>query len=125
MDKKIIDFKKESLREAEDYYKQLHITPKQRRKIRLVSKLATNYIPISEYAMCGFAYMAIRDYQVDNKIEMSEYEDLSAEAKLKMFSDLLKRIKEMLLGAIVKPEQASVLDTAVKNTYEFYKNNLL
>jgi len=125
MSKELIGFKEETLSDAEDYYKQLHITREQRRKVRLVSKLATSYIPISEHAMCGFTFMAIRDYQVDNKIKMTEFEDLSAEAKLEMFSDLLKRIRERLLHAIVKPEQTSVLDNAIKDVYEFYKNNLV
>ena len=75
--------------------------------------------------MCGFAFMAIRDYQVDNKIEMTEFENLSAEAKLNMFSDLLKRIRARLLRAIVKPEQTSFLDNAIKDVYDFYKNNLV
>ena len=125
MSKETIGFKENLLSDAEDYYKQLHITREQRRKARLVSKLATNYIPISEHAMCGFAFMAIRDYQVDNKIEMTEFENLSAEAKLEMFSDLLKRMRERLLKAIVKPEQTSVLDNAIKDVYDFYKNNLV
>ena len=125
MSKETIGFKENLLSDAEDYYKQLHITREQRRKVRLVSKLATNYIPISEHAMCGFAFMAIRDYQVDNKIEMTEFENLSAEAKLEMFSDLLKRMRERLLKAIVKPEQTSVLDNAIKDVYDFYKNNLV
>lgn len=125
MSKELIGFNEKSLNEAENYYKELHLTSKQRRKVRLVSKLATNYIPISEHAMCGFAFMAISDYQVDNKIEMTEYEDMSADAKLEMFSDLLKRIRERLLRAIVKTEQTSVLDNAIKDVYDFYKNNLV
>ena len=125
MNKEVISFKEKSLTDAENYYKELHLTGKQRRKVRLVSKLATNYIPISEYAMSGFAYMAIKEYQIDNQIEMAEFENFSAEAKLEMFSDLLKRIRERLLRAIVKPEQTSVLDNAIKEVYNFYKTNLL
>ncbi len=125
MSKEMIKFKEKSLNNAETYYKQLHLTREQRRKVRLVSKLATHYIPINEYAMSGFAFMAIRDYQVDNKIEMTEFENMPAEAKLEMFSDLLKRIRNRLLQAIVKPEQTSVLDNAIKEVYNFYKNNLV
>ena len=125
MKKELIDFKEKDLSDAEDFYNQLQVTREQRRKVRLVSKLATNFIPISEHAMCGFAFMAIRDFQIDNKIAMTEYENLPAEAKLEMFSDLLKRIRERLLRAIVKPEQTSVLDNAIKETFNFYKNNLV
>ena len=75
--------------------------------------------------MCGFAFMAIRDYQIDNKIAMTEFENMPAEAKLEMFSDLLNRIRERLLRAIVKPEQTSVLDNAIKEAYNFYKSNLV
>ncbi|MFX1312644.1 MAG: hypothetical protein ACFFHD_08540, partial [Promethearchaeota archaeon] len=125
MSKETILFKDKSLNKAEAYYKQLHLTREQRRKVRLVSKLATHYIPISEHAMSGFAFMAIRDYQVDNKIEMTEFENMPVETKLEMFSDLLKRIRKRLLRAIVKPEQISVLDDAIKEAYNFYKNNLV
>ena len=103
MSRELIGFKEKDLSDAEDFYNQLHVTKEQRRKVRLVSKLATNFIPISEHAMCGFAFMAIRDYQIDNKIAMTEYENLPAEVKLEMFSDLLNRIRERLLSAIIKP----------------------
>ena len=123
--KRLIGFNEKDLNDAENCYKDLHLTSKQRRKVRLVLKLAANFIPISEHAMCGFAFMAIRDYQIDNKIAMTEFENMPAEAKLEMFSDLLNRIRERLLRAIVKPEQTSVLDNAIKEAYNFYKSNLV
>ncbi|MFX1276354.1 MAG: hypothetical protein ACFFBP_17535 [Promethearchaeota archaeon] len=125
MSKNDIEFNKNALDESEKYYKLLHLSSDQRRKIRLVSKLATNFIPISEYAMAGFAYRAIQEYQVDNKIEMIQFETMSASDKLKMFSNLLERIRKMLLKAIVTPDQTDLLDKAVKEAYEFYKHNLI
>lgn len=125
MSKKDIEFNKKTLEESEKYYKQLHLSSNQRRKIRLVSKLATNYIPISEYAMAGFAYRAIQEYQIDNKIEMIQFETMSGDDKLEMFSDLLERIRKMLLKAIVTPDQIDLLDNAVKEAYKFYKKNLI
>ena len=125
MSKNDIEFKKNALEESENYYKQLHLSSNQRRKVRLVSKLATNYIQISEHAMAGFAFRAIQEYQVDNKIEMIKFEIMSAEDKLEMLSDILERIRKMLLKAIIKPDQSEILDQAVKEAYEFYKNNLI
>jgi len=43
----------------------------------------------------------------------------------KRILDLLNRIRERLLRAIIKPEQTSVLDNAIKEAYNFYKNNLV
>jgi len=57
-----MEFKAKGFTEAEDYYKELHLTSDQRRKVRLVSKLATTCIPMSEHVMCGFAFRALKEY---------------------------------------------------------------
>ena len=125
MEKEVIKFHNEALNEAEDYYKELHISRKQRRKIVMMSKLATNYVPINEYAMCGFAFRAITQYQVDNKIEMIAFEIMSPEAKIEMLSDVMNRVKKMLTTIIVDKNKSHILDTAVKELLEFYKTNLI
>ena len=120
-----MEFKANGLTEAEDYYKELHLTSDQRRKVRLVSKLATNYIPISEHAMCGFAFRALKEYQVDNKIELSAFESMSAEAKVEMLADVMNRVKNQLLKILIKQEQAPTIDKAIVNLLDFYKKNLV
>lgn len=120
-----IKFDKDTLDESEEYFKKLHLSSGQRRKIRLVSKLATNYIPINEHAMAGFAYRAIQAYQVENKIELNKFESMDDKQKLEMVSDVFERIKGMLTKAILKPDQSHLLDKAIKESYEFYKNKLL
>jgi len=125
MEKNTLKFKENELTEAEDYYNQLHISRKQRRKILTLSKLATKYIPINEMAMCGFAFKGLKEYQVDNKIEMISFETMSAEAKIEMLRDVMERVKNMLARIIIKEDQAHNLDRAVRELLEFYKNNLI
>jgi len=120
-----MEFKEKSLTEAEDYYKTLHLTSDQRRKVRLVAKLATQYIPMSEHAMCGFAFRSLKEYQVDNKIELSAFETMSDEATLEMLTDTMNRVKIHLLKILIKKEQAPILDDAIVKLLEFYKKNLL
>ncbi len=120
-----MEFKKRYLTEAEEYYKQLHLTSDQRRKVRLVAKLATQYIPMNEHAMCGFAFRALQEYQVDNKIELSAFESMSDEATLKMLTDTMNRVKNKLLKILIKEDQAPVLDDAIVKLLDFYKKNLL
>lgn len=120
-----MEFKESGLTEAADYYKKLHLTSDQRRKVRLVSKLATNYIPISEHAMCGFAFRSLTEYQVDNKIEVSAFESMSPEDTLKMLNDVMNRVKNQLLKILIEKEQAPMLDDAIVKLLDFYKKNLL
>ena len=120
-----MEFKKKGLTEAEEYYKQLHLTSDQRRKVRLVAKLATQYIPISEHAMCGFAFRALQEYQIDNKIELTVFESMSEEATLKMLTDTMNRVKNKLLKILIKEDQVPVLDDAIVKLLDFYKKNLL
>ncbi len=120
-----ITFNEDALTEAENYYKELHLTSKQRRKVRTVSKLATHYISINEHAMCGFAFRALKEYQVDNKIEMSAFETMSNIEKVDMLTDVMGRVKKQLLKVIMKPEQSHIIDDAIKNLIKFYKTNLL
>ncbi|MFX1275582.1 MAG: hypothetical protein ACFFBP_03980 [Promethearchaeota archaeon] len=120
-----MEFKKKSLTEAENYYKQLHLTSDQRRKVRLVAKLATQYIPISEHAMCGFAFRALQEYQIENKIELTEFESMSNEATLKMINDAMNRVKNQLLKILIDKKQEPVLDDAIVKLLDFYKKNLL
>ena len=120
-----MEFKTKELTEAEDYYKELHLTSDQRRQVRLVSKVATSYIPISEHAMCGFAFRALKEYQVDNKIEMSAFESMSDEAILDMLSDVMNRVKNQLLKILISQEQAPTIDKAIVKLLDFYKKNLV
>jgi hypothetical protein len=126
LEKEVIKFHDNALNEAEDYYKELHISRKQRRKIVMVSKLATNYIHgINEYAMCGFAFRAITQYQVDNQIELIAFETMSPEAKMEMLADVMNRVKNTLATIMVDKDKAHILDNAVKELLKFYKNNLI
>lgn len=120
-----MEFKTTGLTEAEEYYKQLHLTSDQRRKVRMVAKLATNYIPISEHAMCGFAFRALTEYQIDNKIELSAFESMSSEETLEMLNDVMHRVKNQLLKILIEKEQEPVLDDAIIKLLDFYKKNLL
>lgn len=120
-----MEFKTKELTEAEDYYKELHLTSDQRRQVRLVSKVATNYIPISEHAMCGFAFRALKEYQVDNKIEMSAFESMSDDTILEMLSDVMNRVKNQLLKILIQEEQAPVLDDAIVKLIDFYKKEVM
>jgi len=120
-----MEFKAKGLTDAADYYKELHLSPAQRRKVRLVSKLATNYIPINEHAMCGFAFRALKEYQVDNKIELTAFETMSADAKVEMLTDVMERVKNQLLKIIIEKEQAPTIDKAIVQLLDFYKKNLV
>jgi hypothetical protein len=120
-----MQFKAKGLTDAEEYYKELHLTSAQRRKVRLVSKLATNYIPMSEHAMCGFAFRALKEYQVDNKIELSAFESMSADEKVTMLTDVMSRVKNQLLKILLKQEQTPTIDKAIVKLLDFYKNNLV
>ncbi|KKN22550.1 hypothetical protein LCGC14_0913900 [marine sediment metagenome] len=75
--------------------------------------------------MCGFAFKGLKEYQVDNKIEMISFETMSAEAKIEMLRDVMERVKNMLARIIIKEDQAHNLDRAVRELLEFYKNNLI
>ena len=120
-----MEFKEKELKEAEDYYKTLRLTSDQKRKVRMVAKLATKYVPISEHAMSGFAFRALKEYQVDNKIEMSAFESMSPEATMEMLTDAMNRVKNHLLKILVEKEKAPQLDDAITKLLDFYRKNLL
>ena len=90
----------------------------------MLAKLGINFIPISEHAMMGFAYQAIQEYQMDNKIQLIAYETLTKDERIKMVDDILGRIKIRLLKAIVKPEESDLLDKAIGEVLDFYIKNL-
>jgi hypothetical protein len=118
-------FDKNSLDESEGYFKKLHIFSEQRRKIRLMAKSATNYIQINEHAMTGFAYRAIQEIQFENKMEFNIFESINDNEKLKIANEIFDRVGSMPKKAILKPELSNLLNKAINESYEFYKNKVL
>ena len=76
-----LKFDQKKVLEAEQDYKNVHITPIQRAFVEIIAKTFSEYLHLPEMALKGFINFSIRDFQVNNKRDLAQYQEWSTEDK--------------------------------------------
>ncbi|MFX1593740.1 MAG: hypothetical protein ACFFCL_13690, partial [Promethearchaeota archaeon] len=71
-----IKFKSDLIDKAEEYYKTLHLDPKQKPIVDSIVQILSQQLPIPERALKGFMWRVVTDYQMKRHMAASESEKL-------------------------------------------------
>lgn len=121
--KKMLDksnFKPKALKEAEDYFKNVHMTQEQHKIFLDFVKLFLKYIPIDELSAKGIGWRAVSKWQLDHKRDLMGLEKEVPEERIKAIEQLLDVVKNELLATLKDPKYIPALEKAIKETLEFY-----
>jgi hypothetical protein len=66
---------------AEQDFSKLQLPPENRKNVTSFAQLYTRFLPISELAMKGFISMAMRDFQVQEKMDIMKIYQLPRETQ--------------------------------------------
>ena len=116
----ILKFKSSSIQEAEDYYKTLHTSADQRKRMEGLSKFLSQYLSIPERAIKGFFWRVATTYQMQRHMASSEADNLTPAERLEGLKDILSLLKKELTKILVSPDQEPLLEEAFKNMLKDY-----
>ncbi len=115
------DFKDKALKEAELYFKNVHMTQEQHRIFLDFVKLFLKYIPIEELAAKGIGWRAVSKWQLTHKRDLMGLEKETPEERIKAIEQLLDVVRLELLETLKDPKVNPKLTIAIKETLDFYK----
>jgi hypothetical protein len=116
-------FKPKALREAEKYFKNVHMTQEQHNIFVNIVKLFMQYIPMGEMAAKGLGWKSISKWQLEYKRDLLGLENEPPEMRIKSLEQLFEIVKTELTAILEDPEQQSLIDEAVTELLKFYKEN--
>lgn len=116
-----IKFKPDLIEKAEEYYKTLHMDPKQRPIVDSFVQILSQHLPIPERALKGFMWRVLTDYQIKRHMAASESEKLDPAERIKGLMEILALFKEALTRVLISQEQEPLLDNAISKVIKIYK----
>ena len=109
-----VDIKEKEINIVEKDFKKITLSPIQKGMIDQAAQLYEKYLPIPLRAIRGFISLAIRDYQVQNKIDLASYLEWSPEEQVKIAWGIANSFKERLCKILVDKKQEPLLDKVIK-----------
>ncbi len=107
-------FKKNEIAQVEKDFQKVNLNEIQRGMIAQAAQVYIRYLPISEMAIKGFISFAMRDFQVQNKIDLATFLEWPPEEQVKTTWAISELLRQNLTKLLVKPEQEPTLDKAIK-----------
>ena len=114
-------FKPKALKEAEEYFKNVHMTQEQHTIFLEFVRIFLKYIKLEELAAKGIGWRAVSKWQIDHKRDLIGLESGDPDERIKSISQLMNIIKDELIKILEDPSEKSLIDTAINDTMEFYK----
>ncbi|MFX1503281.1 MAG: hypothetical protein ACFFDH_20130 [Promethearchaeota archaeon] len=120
-----INFSQNLIQQAEDEYNKLHLAASQKELLASLAHIFNQYIHIPERAMRGFIFRVVRDYQVEQHIILDEELNRADKTKrAKIATAIVRKLRDALTRVLISPEEEPLLDEAIKNAFNFYKEQL-
>ena len=118
----IIDlkFKPKSVKEAEEYYKTLHVASDQKYIVIAISKLIDKYIPIPERAIRGFIWKTIREWQLQYKTDLSELSTMNSAERVNAVKQIIEIFETMMKRILIDTDQEPALKEAMQQALNIY-----
>jgi hypothetical protein len=116
------NFKNKALREAQEYFKNVHMTQEQHKIFNDFIDIFLNHIPIEKVAAKGIGWRSIRKWQLKHKRDLLGLEDEEPEERIKSIAQLLEVVKTELIGDLVDEDDAPLVDEATTDILNFYKD---
>ena len=115
-------FKPKALKDAEVYFKNVHMTQEQHVIFNDFVKIVLKYISIDELAAKGIGWRSVSKWQLEHKRALLGLVDETPEERIKSIDQLLMIVKEELVKILEDPNEKSLVDIAINDIMEFYKN---
>ena len=114
-------FRPKALKDAEEYFKNVHMTQEQHVIFNDFVKIVLKYIHMDELAAKGIGWRSVSKWQLEHKRDILGLEDETPDERIKSIEQLLKIVKEELISILEDPNEKSLIDTAIHDIIEFYK----
>jgi len=114
-------FKPKALKEAEEYFKNVHMTQEQHVIFNEFVKIVLKYIKMDELAAKGIGWRSVSKWQLEHKRDILGLVDAAPDERIKSIDQLLKIVKEELINILEDPNEKTLIDTAINDIMEFYK----
>jgi hypothetical protein len=76
---------------------------------------------MEELAAKGIGWRAVSKWQLEHKRDLLGLVDATPDERVKSIDQILKIVKEELIGILQDPSEKSLVDTAIHDIMEFYK----
>jgi len=106
-------FNKNEIEEVEKNFQKLTLNAIQRGMIAQAAQIYVKYLPISELAIKGFISFAMRDWQVQNKVDLATYLEWPPEEQAKTVWAIADLLKVRLTKLLIESEQEPILEKAI------------
>ncbi len=116
-------FKPKGIKDAEEYFRNVHMTQEQHKIFLDFVNLFLKQIPINEMAVKGIGWRAVSEWQLKHKRDLLGLESEAPEERLKSIEEILNIVKRFLIEILENPDQKSILDNVIKGLIEFYKKD--
>ncbi len=117
-----LKFDLKKVQEAEDEYKKLTITPEQRQLIEQIAQMMQNLLPLSVMAIKGNTWYSIKEWQVNNKMKITEIAQINPHDRLKKAKELFLLGKERTCSMLANPEeQKHLIEEAYQKAWNIYE----
>ncbi len=120
-----IKFNSQSIKEAEDYYKTLHMETDQRQIIESMAGLVADHLPVPERAIKGFMWRAIKNWQVDKKRGLDEIKKSTSSEKVDIAVNLFEYFETEIKRIMIDKSQESLLSSAIQEGLNLYKQKFV
>lgn len=120
-----IRFNNQEILDAEKYYRTIHISERQKTLLEPVAKAISDQINVSERAVKGFLWRAVREWQMENQKDLAEVEALSPDQRVYLFEKILDLIKQSFTRILIDDSQMPLLDKALDDVSLIYKTQFL
>ncbi|OLS14748.1 MAG: hypothetical protein RBG13Loki_1618 [Promethearchaeota archaeon CR_4] len=115
----ILEFRKEAVLEVERDFSKLQLPPDTKQGIAGAAQIYAKFLPMSELAIKGFIAMSMRDFQVQEKVDATTLNKLPKEQRERYVKIIERILQDKLEKVLLRPEQRTVLQEAVKKAFEY------
>jgi len=113
-------FKSEKIKEAEDYFKTVHMNRRQEEVFEEFIEVLLKYIPISEDSLKGICYHAISAWQIDYKRSLLGFASLSHDERITELTKIFDYVRVQLIPILIQEDYTSLIEGAIEKALKFF-----
>lgn len=114
-------FDDEKIKKAEYDFSLLKLAPIHREMISNIADVLAKYIELSQQALMGLCWTAIREFQIKKKILAENIAKQEPAIRIAMVDEIFKILSVKLKEILLKPSDKPIIEKAIKEGFEYYK----
>lgn len=108
------------MKEAEEYFKNVHMTQDQHKMFLDFVNILFRYVSIGELAAKDITWRAISKWQLEHKRDLLGLENEPPETQIQSLDQLLNILKMDLIAVLEDPEQEKLVEKAIAEMMKFF-----